>query len=56
MTNSKLNRAGALALLLAGALALSACGIRGDLERPAPIWGEDMRTDEERAHETEDEG
>jgi predicted small lipoprotein YifL len=33
---------------------LSACGVRGDLERPPPIWGEDQRTEEERAHERED--
>jgi predicted small lipoprotein YifL len=36
-------------------LALTACGIRGDVERPPPIWGPDERTAEERAHETEDE-
>ena len=42
-------------IVLLGALgavfALSACGIRGDLERPGPIWGEDERTQEEREHE-----
>ena len=38
------------------ALTLTACGVRGDLERPGPIWGEDERTEEERAHETEDNG
>lgn len=30
----------ALALLLASAAALSACGKQGDLERPAPLFGE----------------
>ena len=28
-----------LTLLAAAALALSACGVRGDLERPPPLWG-----------------
>jgi len=28
------------ALTLAGMLLLSACGIKGDLETPPPIWGE----------------
>ena len=32
---------------------LSGCGIRGDLERPPPLWGPDERTDAERAHETQ---
>ncbi|XBQ14867.1 MAG: lipoprotein [Oceanicaulis sp.] len=35
----------------AAALVLSGCGIRGDLERPPPLWGEDMRTEAEREHE-----
>jgi Predicted small periplasmic lipoprotein len=39
---------------LAALLVISGCGIRGDLERPPPVWGPDERTDEERAHETED--
>ena len=26
--------------LLAGAAALPGCGIKGDLDRPAPLWGE----------------
>lgn len=41
-------------ILLAGtSLALSGCGIRGDLERPPPIWGPDERSEDERAYETE---
>ena len=38
----------ALLLLLAGpaALALSACGIRGDLDRPAPLWGPGEQMDD----------
>ncbi len=39
---------------LAAVLLSSGCGIRGDLERPPPIWSPDERTDAERAHETED--
>ena len=42
-----------LVLLIAIAALVSGCGVRGDLERPPPLWGEDLRTDEERAHETE---
>jgi predicted small lipoprotein YifL len=30
---------------------LSACGVRGDLERPPPLWGEDLRSPAERAYE-----
>ncbi|MGX6648487.1 LPS translocon maturation chaperone LptM [Maricaulaceae bacterium MS644] len=30
-------------LAAAAALVLSGCGIRGDLERPPPLWGEDNR-------------
>ena len=41
-------------MFLAGSvLLLSGCGIRGDLERPPPIWGPDERTEDERAHETD---
>lgn len=39
---------------LGAALILAACGVRGDLERPGPLWGEDERTEEEREHERED--
>ena len=34
------------AMLIAG-FTLSACGIRGELKTPPPVWGEDMRTPEE---------
>lgn len=30
-----------LAALAAVGVALSACGLRGDLERPDPMWGSD---------------
>lgn len=42
--------------VMTAALALSACGVRGSLERPPPVWGEDQRTPSERAHEQEAEG
>lgn len=32
-------------VLAAAALVLTGCGVRGDLERPPPIWGPDDRTD-----------
>jgi len=47
-----------LTLALSGLVAvlmLTGCGIRGDLERPPPIWGPDERSPAERAHETTDE-
>ncbi|WP_019961083.1 LPS translocon maturation chaperone LptM [Woodsholea maritima] len=40
-----------LALLSLALLGLSACGVRGDLERPGPLWGPDNRTEAERAYE-----
>ncbi len=40
---------------LGAAFTLAACGVRGDLERPGPIWGEDERTEEEREHEDDGE-
>lgn len=40
---------------LGAVLVLGACGVRGDLERPPPVWGEDQRTDEERAYEDDGE-
>ncbi|WP_375283499.1 LPS translocon maturation chaperone LptM [Marinicauda pacifica] len=45
----------ALLLLLAGpaALALSACGIRGDLDRPAPLWGPGEQMDDAQSGETD---
>ena len=45
-----------LALTLAmacSAVALAGCGVRGDLERPPPVWGPDERSEGERAHETD---
>lgn len=43
----------ALTLVLAcSAVTFSGCGVRGDLERPPPVWGPDERSESERAHET----
>ncbi|TGY90477.1 argininosuccinate lyase [Marinicauda algicola] len=41
------------AILVLGlcAIGLAGCGIRGDLERPPPVWGPDERTPAEREHE-----
>ena len=36
-----------IALALASSFVLSACGIRGSLETPPPLWGEDTRTQAE---------
>lgn len=43
-----------LACAILAGLMLAGCGIRGDLERPAPVWGPDERTPAERSHESED--
>ncbi|MHA6288926.1 LPS translocon maturation chaperone LptM [Maricaulis sp. CAU 1757] len=43
----------ALLLVLTG-LAVSACGLRGDLERPEPLWGEPRVDVEERPDENGD--
>ncbi len=48
-----MKRLATLAVMMA-ALVLSACGVRGSLERPPPVWGEDQRTQSERAHEQQD--
>ena len=55
---SAMRRLIVLLCALGAVFLLSACGIRGDLERPGPIWGEDERTQEEREHEggAQDEG
>lgn len=49
-----MTRKAILFLGAAAAIVLSGCGIRGDLERPPPIWGPDNRTPSERAHETDE--
>ncbi len=39
----------ALCLLLGAGIALSACGIKGDLQTPPPLWGEDIRSETQKA-------
>ena len=34
-----MKRVATFALVILNALAVSACGLRGDLERPDPLWG-----------------
>lgn len=46
----------AILVLGLAAIGLSGCGIRGDLERPPPVWGPDQRTPAEREHEREEAG
>ena len=41
------------ATLIAG-FTLSACGIRGGLKTPPPLWGEDTRTAEQEAEVAKD--
>ena len=46
------------ALIGAAALGLSGCGLRGNLDRPEPLWGdpqEDVQEDLERDDDDEDE-
>ena len=34
-----MKRLACLTLIILGALSVSACGLRGNLERPPPLWG-----------------
>jgi predicted small lipoprotein YifL len=43
------------ATLIAG-FTLSACGIRGELKTPPPVWGEDIRTPEQKAEAAKKDG
>lgn len=38
-----------ISLTLIMGFALSACGIRGDLKTPPPLWGDDIRTEAQKA-------
>ena len=40
-----------IALSLVAGFALSACGIRGELKTPPPVWGDDNRTAEQKAED-----
>ena len=50
-----MKRVATFALVILNALAVTACGLRGDLERPDPLWGNPAGYEEERS-EGEDEG
>lgn len=43
-----------IAVTLIAGFTLSACGIRGDLKTPPPLWGEDTRTAEQKAEAAKD--
>ena len=43
-----------IATTLVAAFALSACGIRGELKTPPPLWGDDNRTSEQKAQDARD--
>ncbi len=47
MSHSRLKTISVIALLMTPFLA--GCGLRGDLKTPPPIFGEDKRTDEQKA-------
>jgi len=38
-----------VSLSLIAVFALSACGIKGDLKTPPPLWGEDIRSEAQKA-------
>jgi len=43
-----------IALTLVASFALSACGIRGELKTPPPIWGDDNRSPEQKAEDAKE--
>lgn len=43
-----------IALTLVAGFALSACGIRGELKTPPPVWGDDNRSAEQKAEDAKD--
>jgi predicted small lipoprotein YifL len=45
MKENMMKRLTSLILILLGTASLSACGLRGDLERPAPMWGHPQDAD-----------
>lgn len=50
-----MKRATSLVLMALSALALSACGLRGSLERPEPLWGDPVDHEAEDAGDSDDE-
>lgn len=50
----RLNFNALIAATLIAGCTLSACGIRGDLKTPPPLWGEDTRTAEQKAEAAKD--
>lgn len=55
MSDSLPSRAALSAALVALAALLGACGLKGDLERPAPLWGEPVAEGEASGAEAEQE-
>ena len=51
----KLQRVIGLIVCALAALALTGCGVRGGLERPAPLWGEPDGAQREAATDEEEE-
>jgi len=43
-----------IALTLIAGFMLSACGIRGELKTPPPVWGQDTRSPEQKAEDAKD--
>ncbi|WP_339743466.1 lipoprotein [uncultured Maricaulis sp.] len=41
-----MKRLSSLILILLGTASLSACGLRGDLDRPEPMWGHPQDADQ----------
>lgn len=51
-----MKRAAIFTLVILSALTVAACGLRGDLERPEPLWGNPADYQEEQSSEEDDEG
>lgn len=49
-----MKRATSLVLIALSALALSACGLRGGLERPEPLWGDPVDHEADAANDADD--
>ncbi|MBO6796607.1 lipoprotein [Maricaulis sp.] len=51
-----MKRAATFTLVILSTLAVAACGLRGDLERPEPLWGNPADYEQEQRSEEDDEG